>query len=315
MTRFAVARLGQAVVVVLFVTFIVFSLQHLLPGNEARAILGLHATVAQIRVFERQNGLDRPLPVQYLDYLWRILHGNLGRSYKLNESVDSLLSNDIPNDLVVVVPAIVLSLLVAIPLGLYQAVQRNKLFDYVTTATAFVLYSLPSFWLGLLLVAWFAVDLKWLPAEAPQASSVGGVISDPLGLVLPVLTLTLVNLALFSRYMRASVLEVLLQDYIRTAKAKGLPSRTIYLRHVLRNSLVSTVTLLGLSLPYIFTAGLIVEQIFNLQGTGLAFYTAVGNQDYPVELGIILVIGFSTVLGNALADIGYAMLDPRVRYG
>lgn len=133
--------------------------------------------------------------------------------------------------------------------------------------------------------------------------------------MLPILTLTLVQLALFSRYMRASVLEVLIQDFIRTAKAKGLPGRRVVLGHVLRNSLMSIVTLLGLSLPYIFTAGLIVEQIFNLQGTGLAFYTAVGNEDYPVELGIILIIGLATVVGNALADIGYAVLDPRVRYG
>jgi peptide/nickel transport system permease protein len=313
-TRYVLARLGQALVVIIIVTFIVFLLQHMLPGNEARAILGLHATAAQINAFDKQNGLNQSLPLQYLDYLWRILHGNLGFSYKLNESVDSLLANDIPNDLTIVVPALLLSLAIAIPVGLRQAVRRNKAFDYAATTVSFILYSMPSFWLALLLVAWFAVDLKWLPSEAPQAASFGGVIADPLGLVLPILTLMLVNLALFSRYVRASALEVLTQDFIRTARAKGLPSRWVVIRHVLRNSLVSTVTLLGLSLPYVFTAGLVVEQIFNLQGTGLAFYTAVGNQDYPVELGIILIIGVATVTGNALADIGYAILDPRVRY-
>lgn len=179
MTRFVVARLGQAGIVVLLVTLVVFFLQHLLPGNEARAVLGLHAGAAQVKSFDQQNGLSQPLPVQYLDYLWRILHGNLGFSYKLNESVDSLLANDIPNDLSVVIPAFVISLAIAIPLGIRQAIRRNKAFDYLTTTFVFVLYSIPSFWLGLLLVAWFAVDLNWLPAQAPQASSIGGLLADP----------------------------------------------------------------------------------------------------------------------------------------
>lgn len=314
MIGFVVTRTVQAVLVVLVVTVVVFVMQHLLPGSEARAVLGLHASPTEVRLFDRANGLDTPLPLQYLDYLWRLLHGNLGFSYKLNESVDSLLRNDIPNDLTIVVPAIVISLVVAIPLGLYQAVHRNRAFDYAATGSALILYSMPSFWIGLLLVGWFAVDLRWLPAEAPAASSIGGLLAHPAGLVLPILTLALTNVALFSRYMRATVLEVLTQDYIRTAKAKGLSEASVNRRHVLRNSLVAIVTLLGLSLPAIFTVGLIVEQIFNLQGTGLAFYTAVGDQDYPVELGIILIIGIATVAGNTLADIGYAVLDPRVRY-
>ena len=313
MISFTVARTLQAIVVLLIVTFVVFVLQHILPGSEARAILGLHASPAQLQAFNRANGLNQPLVLQYLDYLGRLLHGNLGFSYKLNESVTSLLANDIPNDLVIVIPALVVSLAVAIPVGLHQAVRRNRLFDHAATGVAFVLYAMPSFWLGLLLVGWFAVGLRWLPSEAPQASSVGGVIAHPLGLVLPILTLALVNIALFSRYMRSSVIETLAQDYIVTARAKGLSPGAILRRHVLQNSLISVVTLLGLSLPAIFTAGLIVEQIFNLNGTGLAFYTAASDQDYPVELGILLLIGIATVLGNALADVGYAILDPRVR--
>lgn len=314
MIRFLLGRILQAVVVVLIVTMIVFVMQHLLPGNEARAILGLHASESEIKAFDSANGLDRAIPIQYLEYLWRLLHGNLGFSYKLNESVDSLLANDIPNDIVLVVPALLISLFVAIPIGMYQAIRRNKAFDYGATVVSFVLYSMPSFWLGLLLLAWFAVDLRWFPASAPQASSVGGVIAHPAGLVLPILTLTLVNIAWFSRYMRSAVIETLAQDYIRTAKAKGLRARAVNARHVLPNSLISIVTLLGLSLPAIFTAGLIVEQVFNLQGTGLAFYTAASNQDYPIELGVILLLGVTTVVGNLLADIGYAILDPRIRY-
>lgn len=313
MSTFLIARALQAIVVLILVTLAVFTLQHLLPGSEARAILGLHASAAQVRAFNQANGLNQPLIVQYLHYLWRLLHANLGFSYKLNESVGALLANDIPNDLVIVIPAVLLSLAIAIPVGLNQGVRRNRVFDHAATGVAFVLYAMPSFWLGLLLVGWFAVNLRWLPSQAPQASSVGGVLAHPAGLVLPIITLALANVALFSRYMRSAVIETLAQDYIVTAKAKGLGQAAVVRRHVLHNSLSSVITLLGLSLPAIFTVGLIVEQIFNLNGTGLAFFTAVSSQDYPVELGILLLIGVATVVGNALADIGYAVLDPRVR--
>jgi peptide/nickel transport system permease protein len=308
-----IARALQAIVVLILVTLAVSLLQHLLPGSEARAILGLHASAAQVRAFNQANGLNHPVIVQYLDYLWRVLHANLGFSYKLNESVGALLANDIPNDLVIVIPAVLLSLAIAVPVGLYQAVRRNRVFDHAATGVAFVLYAMPSFWLGLLLVGWFAVSLRWLPSQAPQAASVAGVLAHPVGLVLPILTLALANVALFSRYMRSAVIETLAQDYIVTARAKGIGRGALLRRHVLHNSLSSVITLLGLSLPAIFTAGLIVEQIFNLNGTGLAFFTAVSDQDYPVELGILLLIGIATVVGNALADIAYAVLDPRVR--
>ena len=313
MTAFVIARTLQAIVVLILVTLAVFFLQHLLPGSEARAILGLHASNAQVQAFNHANGLNQPVIVQYFSYLWRLLHGNLGFSYKLNETVAALLANDIPNDLVIVIPAVVLSLAIAIPVAMYQAIRRNHLFDHVATGVAFVLYAMPSFWLGLLLVGWLSVSLRWLPSQAPQASNVGGVLAHPAGLVLPVLTLALASVALFSRYMRSAVIDTLAQDYIVTAKAKGAGMGALLRRHVLRNSLSSVITLLGLTLPAIFTAGLIVEQIFNLNGTGLAFFTAVDSQDYPVELGILLLIGTATVVGNALADIGYAVLDPRVR--
>jgi peptide/nickel transport system permease protein len=312
--RYSISRVLQALVVILIVTLVVFVLQHLLPGNEARAVLGVRATPGEINAFERANGLNRPIPIQYLDYLSRLVHGNLGFSYKLNESVVTVLRDDIPNDIVLVVPAILISLLIAIPVGMYQALHRNRAFDYAATGTAFVLYSMPSFWTGLLLVGWFAIDLRWLPPEAPQNSSGISMLAHPAGLVLPVATLVLVYIAFFSRYMRSSVIDTLAQDYIRTARAKGMSERAVALHHIFHNSFLSIVTLLGLSLPAIFTVGLIAEQIFNLQGIGLAFYTAVGNKDYPLELGVVLVIGVATVIGNMLADIGYAVLDPRVRY-
>jgi peptide/nickel transport system permease protein len=313
-TSYLLRRLGQAIVVVIGVTIIAFVLQHILPGGEARAILGPRASKLEIAAFNRTYGLDKPLPVQYWDYLWKLLHGNLGYSYKLNQSVDSLLAQDLPKTLVLVGTALVVSVVVAIPIGVAQAVRRNRTLDYSATALSFVLYSMPSFWLGLLLIVAFAEYTHLLPPEAPQGATVGAVLADPIGLVLPILTLTLINFALFSRYMRSAAIESLAQDYIRTARAKGLSERLILWRHLLRNSLIPIATLVGLSLPGIFTAGLITETIFNYPGTGLLFYTAAETRDYPVELGVTVVIAVVTVVGNLLADLAYAALDPRVRY-
>jgi peptide/nickel transport system permease protein len=308
-------RLGQALVVVLGVTVLVFVLEHIIPGSLARAILGPRASSAAIAAFDRANGLQRPLVAQYLTFVSRVLHGNLGYSYRLNVSVDSLVVHEVPNDLILVGSALVLSLLIAIPLGVAQAVRRNRAVDHVATGVALVLYSMPSYWLGLLLVAGLAIGAHVFPPEAPQVSSPAAVLADPRALVLPVVTLTLVNVALFSRYMRSSAVDTLAQDYVRVARSKGLPGRWVLARHVMRNSLVPVVTLIGLSIPAILTTGLVVEYVFNFPGLGLTYYNAAVNADYPVELGITVVVGIATVLGSLLADVAYALLDPRVRYG
>jgi len=311
---FIIRRIGQAIIVILGVTLIVFILRHLLPGNIARAILGIRATPFAIAAFNRQNGLNNPLPLQYVTFLNQLIHGNLGYSFKQNMTVDSIVAHDLPNDLVLVGVSLVLALLIAIPLGIVQAVRRNKLTDYTATGIAFVLYSMPAYLLGLLLIAFFAVNLRLLPAEAPQASTIGGVLADPSGLVLPVATLTLVTVALFSRYMRSSAIDSLTQDYIRTARAKGLRQSAILFRHLLRNSLIPVATLVGISIPGILTFGLIIEQLFNFPGVGLAYFNAAVNGDYPVVFGITVLVAVATVLGNLIADVAYAVLDPRVRY-
>jgi peptide/nickel transport system permease protein len=203
---------------------------------------------------------------------------------------------------------------IAIPLGMAQAVRRNRALDHLATSAAFALYSMPSYWLAILLIAGLSIAVRAFPAEAPQAATVGGMLADPRALVLPVLTLTLVNVALFSRYMRAAAIGTLAEDYIRVARAKGLPARLVLWRHVLRNSLVSVTTLVGLSFPAILTSGLVVEYVFNVPGVGLTYYTAAVNSDYPVELGITVLVGVVTVVGNLCADLAYAVLDPRVRY-
>ncbi|HEV2240459.1 MAG TPA: ABC transporter permease [Streptosporangiaceae bacterium] len=314
MAGYLLRRVAQAVIVVLGVTAVTFILEHLIPGSLARAILGTRASAAEVAAFNRANGLDHPLIEQYLVFLGRLARGDLGYSYRLNQSVDSLVLHQLPNDIVLVGTALMLALAIAIPLGIMQAVNRNRAVDHAATSAAFALYSMPSYWLAILLIAGLSIAVHALPPEAPQTASVGGLLADPRALVLPVLTLTLVNVALFSRYMRSSAIATLAEDYVRVARAKGLPTRLVLSRHVLRNSLISVTTLIGLSFPAVLTSGLVVEYVFNVPGVGLTYYTAAVNADYPVELGITVLVGIVTVLGNLLADVAYAVLDPRVRY-
>jgi peptide/nickel transport system permease protein len=316
MTGYLIRRFLQAIVVVLGVTVITFILQNLVatgPGL-ARAIIGPRATPAQVHAFISEYGLNQSVPVQYLHFLWRLLHGNLGYSYKENQTVDAIIAHELPKDVVLVGTSLVIAVLIAVPIGLVQAVRRNKAADYIGTGISFLLYSMPSYWLSLILIALFAVTLQWLPAEAPQGATITAILADPAGLVLPVLSLTLVQYALFSRYMRSAAIETLVEDYIRTARAKGVPVWSVLRRHVIRNSLIPVTTMIGLSVPAIFTAGLITEYVFNFPGIGLTFYNAAVTFDYPVELGVTIVVGVATVAGNLIADLGYAMLDPRVRY-
>ncbi len=315
MIGFTIRRLGQAVIVVLGVTMLVFLLEHLIPGNLARAILGPRASPSAIAAFDRANGLENSIVVQYLTFLNHLVHGNLGYSYRLNQSVDSLVLHELPNDVILVGSALFLAVLIAVPLGIAQAARRNRAVDHSVTGVAFLLYSMPSYWLGLLFISGLAISLHVFPPEAPQASTVSGVLADPRALVLPILTLTLVNVALFSRYTRSSAIDTLAQDYVKVARAKGLRQRAVLSRHVLRNSLVPVVTLIGLSLPAVLTTGLVIEYLFNFPGVGLTYYNAAVNADYPVELGITVLVGLVTVIGSLAADLAYAVLDPRVRYG
>ena len=314
MTGFLVRRLGQSAIVVLGVTILTFVLTRLLPGGVARAVLGTRASPVAIADFNHANGLDLPGWQQYFIYLNQVIHGNLGFSYQLNESVVDLLKDHLPKTIILLGVATLLTLAVAIPMGVLQAVRRNKLDDYFFTTLSFALYSMPIFWLGLILIVIFSADLNVLPPEGPQGNI--STYLDPTqisSLVLPVVTLALVEVALFSRYMRSSMLDNLVLDYVRTARAKGVSTTGVLYGHVLRNALIPIVTLLGLSLPGIISGALIVEAIFNYPGMGLLFWDSAQKRDYPVLLGVTLVVAIATVVGNLLADIGYAVVDPRVR--
>jgi len=311
---YIIRRLGQAVLVTLGVTVITFALLHALPGSLARDILGNRATPQEIAQFNQQNALDKPLYTQYWYFLKKLTEGNLGYSYQFNRSTDSLLASELPKDLFLGGVSLILSLVIAIPVGVAQAVKRNGVVDYAGTGISFLLYSMPQYAIALLLIQFLSISFHVFPSEAPQATSLGGMLGDPSALVLPVASLTLVTYAQFSRYMRSSAIDTLAQDYMRTARAKGLPERLVLWRHLLRNSMITVVTLVGLSIPYILTGTLIIEQVFNFPGAGLEYFNATLRNDYEVMLGITVLVGVITVVGNLVADIGYAVLDPRIRY-
>jgi peptide/nickel transport system permease protein len=311
-----IRRLVQSVAVLLLVTIITFFLLRLIPGNPAIAVMGptAYRNPAAIAQFDRVYGFNRPWYGQYWLWLDNLLHFNLGYSWKLNQSVASLLGNHLPKTVFLVGVAIILSLILAVPIGIVQAVRRNKVVDHFFNGFSTVFYAMPAFLLSILLILLFAVKFPIFPPEGPQGEGVAVLFTNFNALVLPIISLTLITIALFSRYMRSSVLDNLTEDYVRTAKAKGASERRILWRHVLRNSLIPIATLLGLLLPAVFAGALITESVFNYPGMGYLFYQSALNQDYPVLLGITFVVAIATVVGSFLADIAYAVLDPRVRY-
>lgn len=311
MIGYIIRRVFQSLIVIIGVTIITFILLHMLPGNPVRAILGPKASPADVASLTKQLGLNKPLPFQYLLWLWNLAHFDLGFSYKQTASVDTLLAARLPNTLLLVGSSTVLAILLAVPLGVLQAVRRNKPDDYTLTGLTFIFYSMPTFWLGLLLIILFSATLNWFPPE-PQASL--GMFQQLNALILPVATLTLVTLALFSRYMRSSMLENLVQDYVRTARSKGVSNRRVLFRHVLRNALIPVLTLVGLSIPGIAAGAVVTETVFNFPGMGYLFFLAAENDDFPVLLGVTVVIAVATVIGSLVADILYAVADPRIRY-
>ncbi|WP_308492606.1 ABC transporter permease [Microbacterium terrisoli] len=312
MVGYIIRRLLQSVLVVIVVTVIVFILLHSLPGGPARAILGPRATPLQITQFNTENGLDKPLIVQYVTSVVGWFTGDFGFSYVLNQSVGSLLAERLPKTIILAVLSLVLTVIVAIPVGIYQAVRRNRPFDYVATGLSFIFYAAPTFFLGLILIEIFSSWLGWFPPEAPQSNGIVPIFQQFPAMILPIVTLALLSIAGFSRYMRSSVLDNISQDYVRTARAKGASPTRVLWRHVLRNALIPIITLLGLSLPALFAGALITESIFNFPGMGLLFWQAAQQSDYPVELGVVIVTAFATVIGNLLADVGLAAIDPRV---
>ena len=313
MTAYLLRRLGTSIIVLIGISIFVYLLLHAIYPSPARAVLGLKANNAQIAAWNQENGFSRPVIEQYLSYMNGLLHGNLGYSYSDNQTVASLFAERLARSIYLSGISLLFAILIALPLGIFQAAKRNSLGDSVATSAAFILYSMPVFALGLILIQVFALSFPLFNFEASQSTSIWTVIGDWHSMFLPVLTLTLITVALFSRYMRSSSIDVLAQDYIKVARAKGLPERMVLLRHLVRNASLPMITLIGLSLPFLLAGNLITEYLFNYQGLGLLFYDSLGKEDYPVLLAYTLIGAVFVVLGNFVADIALTVADPRIR--
>ncbi|MFJ4770806.1 ABC transporter permease [Streptomyces uncialis] len=312
MTWYVVRRLAISFVVLLGISAAVFFLLHLVSESPGRVVLGQRASPEAVADFNQERGFDRPVVVQYVSYLGQLLQGDLGRSYKLNENVGELLRQNAGRSAMLSLAGLILALLIAVPLGILQAVRRNSLVDRGATAASYVLYATPSFLLGLVLIAVFSQSLGFFPAEASQSRSPWVVLTDPRGMALPVITLAITSVAVFSQYQRSAALDQLGQDYIRVARAKGLPERLVLTRHLLRNACLPLITLVGTLIPTVLAGNLIVESLFNYPGLGLLFLNSLHREDYPVLLAYTLMGGVLTVIGNFVADLAVAAADRRI---
>ena len=313
MVSYLVRRLVTSIVVVIGVSIFIFLLLHAIYPSPARNVLGLSAKPAQIAAWNKTNGYDDPVVVQYLRYMNNLLHGNLGYSYAENQTVLALFQERVWRSVYLSGISLLIAVVIALPLGIFQAVKRNSIGDNVATSAAFILYSMPSFFLGLILIQVFALTFPIFNFEASQSLSVWAVMGDWYSMTLPIFTLALIVVASFSRYMRSSSMDVLAQDYIKVARAKGLPERLVLWRHLVRNASLPMVTLIGLSLPALLAGNLIIESLFNYQGLGLLFYESLNKVDYPVMLAYTLAGAVLVVIGNLIADIALTIADPRIR--
>ena len=295
------------------ISIFIFILLHAVFPSPAIVVLGPRAQPAAIKAWNADNGFDAPVIVQYLRYVGEVVRGNLGYSYKLNQGVAALFGERWARSLYLSGISLTLAVLISIPLGIYQAARRNSVGDNVATSVAFVFYAMPDFLLYLIAIQVFALSLGILGFEASQSNSMLGIITDWRDMTLPIVCITLLILAGFSRYMRSSAMDTLAQDYIRAARAKGLSERLVLWRHVTRNALLPMITLIGISIPALLSGNLIAETAFNYDGLGLLFYNSLANEDYPVLLAYTLIGAVLTVLGNLIADIALTVADPRIR--
>lgn len=315
MTGYLIRRFGTAIIIVLGVTLLTFAMLHIVaPANAAAlATLGPKATPAAIKAYDHQNGFDRPVIEQYFTYLNRLLHGNLGWSYHFNQSVTALFGEKAPLSAFLSASSLVLAIVVAIPLGVFQAVRRNNFGDVAATSVTFVLYSMPVFFFAIILIQIFALTLGWVDPGVGQDQSLGAALGNVKDLILPIVALSSTAVAGYSRYQRSSSLDVLAQDYIKVARAKGLSERLVLGRHLVRNSCLPMITLIGISLPALIGGNLLIEFAFNINGLGLLFINGLQVDDYNIVLAYTLLTAIFTVVGNLIADVALSVADPRIR--
>ena len=322
MLRHIIKRILLSLPLLVGITFISFLVIHLAPGEPISLQTDLNPRVSAASKAQLRHlyGLDEPLSVQYGKWAWRSFRLDFGQSFAPDaRKVTEKIAERIPITLFLSLLEMLVIVLIAIPIGILSATRQYSFFDKATTIFVFLGFAMPTFWLALLCMNLFGVHLGWLPISGLQSMdyfqlSIGGKILDRARhLIMPVLVGAFGGLAGFSRYMRSNMLEVIRQDYIRTARAKGLSERIVIYKHALRNALLPLVTILGLSVPSLIGGGVIFETIFAIPGMGQLFYGSVMSRDYPVIMGILVIGAALTLLGNLLADISYALVDPRIR--
>ncbi|MFN2433406.1 MAG: ABC transporter permease [Gemmatimonadota bacterium] len=317
---FILRRLLQAIPLLLGVATLLFLLLHLAPGDPTSIYFSPDIDPQVIELMRRNLGLDQPLHVQYWRWLSSFAQGDFGHSFAQGRPVSDILKEAVPNTLLLSAVALVIIFSVGLVVGTVQAVRQYSLADNLATVTSFFFYSMPSFWFALMLMLLFSYKVQWLPASQMTSvnyeylSTIGKLVDRLEHLVLPAVALGIGTAAAVARYARGSLLEVIRQDYIRTARAKGLAERTVIFKHAMRNALIPVVTLFGLYIPFLLGGSVLVETIFAWPGMGRVIVTAIFQRDYPVVMATSFLFAVFVILGNLVADMLYAVVDPRIRY-
>jgi peptide/nickel transport system permease protein len=311
--RYTIRRVLQIIPVLFGVFTLTFAMVHSMPGNPVRILLGLNPSQQLADELIRQYGFDQPLWRQYLDYLWRLLHLNLGESFTRNQPVTELMFERMGPTLLLMGTSYLIALPTALLLGVYAAARHNQLGDHVSRFLGLAGLSTPNFWLGLMLIFVLAYEFSVFPASGYVSP-----LEDPVGaarhLVLPIITLATAQTATLMRMTRSSMVEELSEDYVETARAYGLPERRILLRHAFRNALLPLVTIIGLQLSFLLDGSVVVEQIFAIPGMGRLGYNGLLDQDYGIIIGLNIFFAVLFLVGVLLTDLAYAYIDPRIRY-
>ncbi|MEA2514988.1 MAG: peptide/nickel transport system permease protein [Thermomicrobiales bacterium] len=321
MTQFIIRRLVQMIPLLFGITFLTFALINLIPGSPIQRFeFDPRARPQDIENIRRNLGLDKPWPLRYVYWVRDAVQGNLGYSLINAKPVTDRIVSRIPNTLILTATSLLIALLFSMPLGIYAAVKRNSWFDHLVNVGSTAVFAIPTFWLGLLMIILFSVKFKeWglpsMPASGTHDFRGGGGFFDRLEhLIMPAVALALVQLAGWTRYVRSSMLEVIRQDFVRTAEAKGLRDKSVLYVHAFRNAILPLITLMGLTLPDLFAGAFFIEVIFAWNGLGRLTVDALNQRDYTLIMGVFTILSFLTLLGNLLADVLYAVFDPRIRY-
>jgi len=313
MAGFLLKRVVVLFVTLLLVSMIVFAVLMVIPGDPAQIILGIHATPETLETLRHQLGLDRPPAVRYLSYIKGLVLGDLGRSIHYDVPIRSLILSRLQVTLPLAILSMIFALLLSIPMGIYSSLHRDRVGDYGIMILSQIGLAVPAFWAGILLILLFAVTLHWFPAGGFNPWLIGPIKAFK-SLFLPAVSLAAVRAAVLTRMTRSSMLEVLGEDYVRTARSKGLPKRKVVYKHAFRNAIIPVVTIIGLQAGDLLAGAIIIENVFHLPGVGRLVFEAIGQRDLPVVQGVVLFIAAVIVILNFLTDVTYRYFDPRIRY-